>query len=498
MTTYISQKALTAACLSLTLLLSSMAQAQTTPSTDELRALRFYIEQNETAAIAAELRRLRIDYPAWTPPEDLGTLLQTSPRVEIDQIYALLANRDPAAARRKLEETQAEYPDWTPPSDMIALIELDEAQVAFDRAISNRRPDAALSIALNEPGLLRCNRVNNTWQLAELQADSGNAAGAFTAYSQIISTCTSQADLIATLEKANSVATPEQLSALVQTAKNRLPSSAARFDEVEARLLAGRGLAPDGTTAVSPTETETATEAPATAANTPAPAATTPRPQPAPAPAPRAAAPSAPIATIAGAVGPGNPLAGLRRGGDNRLNQVRAAATSNNFRQCAALSARPRSFEVAYERAWCVYNLDRTLESMALFGAVANSGLSAQVIRDARYGLALSYLDREMTDAASALAASTDFLLDQRKTIEAIILDQRGVRAFETGDFTRAITYFDALEVLEGTLRRDLAILRAYAYFSSGNAAAARAEFTRLNNQLSTSETRAGLAAIRG
>ncbi|WP_188754180.1 hypothetical protein [Wenxinia marina] len=192
-----------------------------------------------------------------------------------------------------------------------------------------------------------------------------------------------------------------------------------------------------------------------------------------------------------------SPLASLSLRGDGRLAQVRAAAAAADFRTCAARSTSPQSIEVAYERAWCVYNLERPLEALALFTLAANSSLGGTVRRDARYGMALSYLKRNMTDAASEIAASTDLTLDQRRTVEAIILDQRGVRAYQEEDYDRAIVYFDGLEELEGTLRRDLAILRAYAYLNSGDVRRAREEFQRLDSELRTEDTRAGLAAAR-
>jgi hypothetical protein len=120
------------------------------------------------------------------------------------------------------------------------------------------------------------------------------------------------------------------------------------------------------------------------------------------------------------------------------------------------------------------------------------------VARDARYGMALSMLKRNMTDAASRIAAATDLTQDQRSTIETTILDQRGVRSYQEENYMQAIIYFNGLEVLEGTLRRDLSILRAYAYLNSGDRATARTLFRGLNSLLSTAKTRAGLAAAGG
>ena len=482
---------------------ASAALAQTAagnnPTQEELRALRFYIEQNEYDAIAAEIRRLRLDYPSWSPPDNLAELLVIAPSTEIDEIYALIARNDMSGVERVLAEIRATYPNWAPPEEMLALIAIAQAQAAFDAAIDSRDTAAAIAIAMNTPDLLRCNRINNTWRLAELQEASGNPAAALAAYRQIIATCSSAADLVATIEKADAVATPEDLIALVDAARGRVPAAAPLLATTQARLLAGRGIIapnPPATDIVNPNievlVPPVATAPAATAPAAVAPAAVAPAPV-AQAPAQQAPQQAVAVTPIVSAI---SPLSTLRRGGDGRLSQVRAAAQAANFQECAARSVQPQSLEVAYERAWCVYNLERPLEALALFGAAA-SGLGGTVGRDARYGMALAYLKRNMTDSASQLAASTEFTLEQRRTVEGIILDQRGVRAYQQEDFQRAIMFFDGLEQLDGTLRRDLAILRAYAYLNLGDRATARREFQRLDNELSTSETRDGLNATR-
>lgn len=463
----------------------SVAQAQSTPSADDLRALRFYIEQDDTTSVTAEIRRLQTIYPQWSPPQTLTDLLQTQPTTQLDDIYARIARNDLNGARRVLAETRTAFPSWTPPENINTLINLAQGQIDFDAAIGRRDMSAAIALASTTPDLLRCDRINNTWQLADLQTAAGNDAAALAAFSQIVRTCTAVPDLIATIEKANAVASVEEMRGLVATAQQRLPAAAAQFAALEARLLAGRGVtttAPAGSQATpSPTPTPTATPTPQAA--TPTPPAST-------------AMTTAQPAAVSPAPATAPPLSALRLSGDNRLNGVRSAARAENFAECAARSVQPRSLDVAYERAWCVFNLDRPLESLALFTAA--SAISGSVGRDARYGMALSYLRRDMTDAASQLAATTDFLPEQRRTVESIILDQRGVRAYQQEDYPRAILFFDGLERLEGGLRRDLAILRAYAYLNSGDRATARAEFRRLDDELSTEETRTGLRASLG
>ncbi|MDO9524884.1 MAG: hypothetical protein Q7J57_05005, partial [Gemmobacter sp.] len=58
-----------------------------------------------------------------------------------------------------------------------------------------------------------------------------------------------------------------------------------------------------------------------------------------------------------------------------------------------------------------------------------------------------------------------------------------------------AIGYFDALEQVAGRLRRDLALLRGYAYLNSGDRAKANALFLAIHNQLATPASRDALDA---
>jgi tetratricopeptide (TPR) repeat protein len=450
------------------------AAAQEFPNAQDLRAIRYYIAQNETASIAAELQRLENAFPDWTAPDDLAALelmAPTTPKTEIDSIFTLIARNDIVSAQRELSAAREAFPDWVPSEDMLSLLATANAQTAFDAAIAARDPDAALRIAMDELAILRCSRINNAWKLAELKKQTGDRAGALSAYRQIVRACSLTADVVATIEKADAVATEDEMRALVAMAQQRIPGSGTTFDALLIRLLAGRGVAV-ATSAV----------------------AATPRPAPQPSTSTQAQA-SAPV-TVPG-TSSGSPLAELRRSGDSRLRQVRASAQTGDFRTCTARSVTPRSLEVAYERAWCVFNLDRPLEALALFTAVAD-GLSGTMSRDARYGMALSMLQRNMTSAASRIAAETDFTIDQRRTIESTILEQRGIRAYQEGNYSQAITYFDGVKMLVGFLRRDLSIMRADAYLNSGDRATARTLFIHLNNALSTAETRTGLKATGG
>ena len=137
------------------------------------------------------------------------------------------------------------------------------------------------------------------------------------------------------------------------------------------------------------------------------------------------------------------------------------------------------------------------MEAVAQFEAALRGRLNVTQRRDAQYGMALSYLKMGMPDNASRIAAATDLTRTQRMDVERQILDQRGVAAYNRRDYRRAIEFFDAIQGLNGSLRRDLDVMRAYAYLNNNRKARARQEFMRLHNELATAETRRGLAALK-
>lgn len=473
--------------------LGAAAFAQAAPTNEDLRALRFYTENKDTAAVDAEVRRLKQEFPGWQPPTDLSSLAPSQPTTEVADIYARLARGDIEGVRRVMQATKARYPSWVPPADLTRQFELVEAQDSFDRAVNARNTEEALRIGKRVPALFRCDRINNAWNLAALQTASGNPARALAAYSQTVRTCTTIPDIVATIEKAEAVTTDAQLTGLIDVAKQRFPAHSATFNALNQRLLVGRGSvsATAQVTAVAPVV------APAVVAPVKAPT------QPAAKPAARTVvvAPAQPQQVVPQqqvleqSAGSNSPLSSLPRTGDSRLNQARAAKDSNRFGDCLALSARPGSMDLAYERAWCAYNLDRSLEAIAYFSAASQAGLGGTVSRDARFGLILSMLKRNMTESAADIASRTELTDKQRYEVEVIILDQRGITAYNSKQYAAAIEYFNALEQRQGSLRRDLALLRGYAYLNMGERTRAREQFQVLHNALATKETAAALSA---
>lgn len=430
-------------------LAATQVQAQTpaAPAPEELLALTFYYQQQDEAAARSELQRLQILYPEWQPPEDLARLTQAEPGPEIDTIYRQIGAGQFEEARSTIAATQTAFPDWTPPPEMRSLLDTSEGQILLDDALAAGDLARALALAGQRPGLLRCDRINNAWRIAEIQETAGQTSEALGTYRAVLSACVNPPDIIATLEKSSTVASTEELQGLFAQALARFPDMAESLSPVQARLT-GREVA----TAAAPDT---------------APPASPASPSPAPA-RQQAGAPAQPTAPQQ-APQPAAPVAPGASGG---------------------------SGTAVYQQAWQTYNLDRPMEAIAQFQTAMKGRLDATQRRDAQYGIALSYLKMGMSDNAASVAAATDLTRQQRVDVERQILDQRGVAAYNRRDYRRAIEFFDALQGLTSSLRRDLDTLRAYAYLNSGQRDRARQEFTRLHRELATAETRRGLAAL--
>lgn len=470
--------------LALLFLTTSLGLASTglaqTAGPDDLRALRFYLQQNDQPAAQAELRRLRLAFPEWTPPANLNDVLaspQAAASVDEAAIWREIERRDYSSARRLIEEGRSRIAGWTPPSDMLRVLETNEAQDNFTAAVNARDATRAIAIARGAPQLMSCERINNAWLLADMYKLAGQNPAAIATYRNTLQSCTSYNLMQTTLEKSSEIASGNALRDLFSVARSANPAARPQLDALETRLTGG--AAPTPAPASAPVQTARAT--PAAPAASAAPVATAPT-------QPQVAAQLAPVA-------PGR----LPLRGDSRISQVRQLKEREQYAQCLAASQNPRSLDVLYERSWCAFSHQRPSEALVGFQAAAQAGdsIGPNVRRDAHFGMALSLLSMNMTEQGAAVASQVRLADTQHREIEGMVLDQRGVRAYRAGDYRQAIGFFNQLEQTSGSLRRDLAILRAYAYLNAGQVPAARAEFERLHAQLATAETRQGLSAAR-
>lgn len=461
------------AALVLVFLGASSAFAQeSAPAAEELLALNFYVQQQDTKAVDAELRRLQIKYPQWVPPEDLSRIGVTAPSTEIDTFYRLTSEGKFTQAREVLAQAQKDYPDWNPPAEMTDLLQIAEGQVLLDTAFEKGDLANALQIVRNAPGLLRCDRVNNAWRLADAQRAEGQDKEALGTYRAILTACITEPDLFATLEKANEVASEAELRSLGAQMMSRFPAQEKLYSELLQRLLAGRGSAPPAVREI--TDTAPASPPRSATASSAAPedggsAVKSPAPQ-------RPVTRTAPVQKPSG-------------------GSLDALVAAGDWRGCLQHAKGSANAAIIYQSGWCAYNLERPMEAITAFRTAQSGRLDATQRQDASYGIALAYLKMNMPEEAARISASSNFTRKQRVDIERQILDQRGVLAYKNRQYKQAVQYFNALEQVAGEIRRDLAILRAYAYLNSGERVRAKNEFIRLNKVMSTRESRAGLAA---
>lgn len=461
------------------------------PTQEDLQALRFYLQQDNTLAVQAELERLQRQFFGWSPPDNLSDLVVTTGPDTIDQIFREIAAGAFDQARSLIAQTEADFPDWIPPEDMLELLRISEGQQIFDAAIEAGRAETAIGIARSLPQLISCERVNNAWNLAEMHLTLWDTTRALSIYRAIIETCREGDVLVATLEKADAIATLDDLERLADRARIQSPPDAARLEQVENRLRAGRQVAARVTSSAMTSALTPESDVMVNVTVDGAAAADMPRPparpstlgQPvirSPAPAPTTTATSS---ASAGAVS------------SSRLAAVRQAAERGAWADCLSLSAGSAQIEMISQRGWCAYNANRPMEAIDAFRSAAQRGTTPVMRRDAAYGWMLSLLRLNMTEQAAQVLAGVALTDSQRREIEGQILDQRGIRAFQQRDYLRAISFFEAHERLTGSSRRDLALLRGYALLNSGRRAEARTLFRNLNDQLSTPETRRALEA---
>jgi len=459
----------------------AQAAAAQSPSSGDLTALRYYWEQQDETSVRSETRRLMLEFPDWTPPSDLGQLfLQTEPE-RITEVYRLIEMGEFDAARALIAEIDRQSLDWTPPAEMMEYLTLAHAQVEFEDAERRGDESTLVNIVRGVPALLSCERVNNAWLLAEAHTELGDPQRAIAVLSAVIATCDAPEILIATLEKAADFATIGTLAELSDAAQRQAPEATTSIRAAEDRLRLGLGAEPRA----GQREQRIALSG---AASVPATARPTPRPDTA-----RRATASTPARSGDGAAAPVTPGGG----GGGTLSAVRAAASRGAWAQCLSLSQGTRNADVLLQRGWCAYNADRAMEAVSTFEQVARQARNADMRRDASYGLLLSMLQLNMTEQAAQTAAAAPLTRTQRIEIEGQILDQRGVRAYEAGDFRRAVAFFSAHAELTGSTRRDLGLLHGYALQNSGDRQGAEEIFSRLHRQTATPETERALRSLR-
>ncbi len=141
---------------------------------------------------------------------------------------------------------------------------------------------------------------------------------------------------------------------------------------------------------------------------------------------------------------------------------------------------------------WCLMDLDRGDEAVAAFEQARRS--DGRLAAEAGYGQSLAHLRAGRTDAAASIAAGTTLSGVRREEIGRIALAQQAIARFDAHDWRGTLDTLDRRRrhVAEP---RDLASMRGWALYHLGMKSEAHEVFAALDAQMSTRESRMGLAA---
>lgn len=169
------------------------------------------------------------------------------------------------------------------------------------------------------------------------------------------------------------------------------------------------------------------------------------------------------------------------------------SATRDAPRQTAACASADagRNSAAALHTGWCLMSLDRPREAAMAFAA---AGRQAATAGDAAYGQALANLRTGRTTDAVVAAGAVPLASGRRQEIGLAALAQAATTSFDQGRYDETLSVLDKRRLFTPE-PRDLTVLRGWSTYHLDDRERARTIFSTLDRQLSTSETRAGLAA---
>src|SRR5690625_179151 len=200
-------------------------------------ALRHYARTGAFERLEAEIRRLRALDPTWQPPEDL---FDPAAELGFDEgpMWQLFAEGRYAELREAIAERRQEEPGWEPSDELRRQLDLAEAQQRLEHAAEHGQWKRVIEIAKAQPNLSSCQRVINSWTIAEAYSRSDDPDAGAEVYREILTRCDDSDILIATLQKASALLDDKRMLALHTTAEQRTD---AIEDAQELRLALQQG-----------------------------------------------------------------------------------------------------------------------------------------------------------------------------------------------------------------------------------------------------------------
>ncbi len=184
----------------------------------DLSALRYFAAKGDTQRLQAEIARLRILYPNWTPPSDPLAIPENGD-AQLDAMWQLYANGRYAEVRKAIADRQQAEPGWQPPSNLSDMLALAEARQRLVNASDLKQYAVVVDTAASNPSLLTCGEVDVLWRVAEAFASTERTARARDAYLYVLNNCTTGSDRLATIQKASTLLPMEMMENLLSTEK---------------------------------------------------------------------------------------------------------------------------------------------------------------------------------------------------------------------------------------------------------------------------------------
>jgi tetratricopeptide (TPR) repeat protein len=208
-----------------------VAPAASQPVVVDESALRYFASQGDTARLQAEIARLKVLYPNWTPPADpLAVPEQGDPQLET--MWQLYANGRYAEVRKAIADRQVADASWQPPSNLTDMLKLAEARQRLVNSSDLKQYNAVVETAASNPELLTCSEVDVLWRLAEAFARTDKPERARDAYNYILSNCDGASDRLATVQKASALLPIDMMDDLLAKEKPG-PDGQMEFDPVK-------------------------------------------------------------------------------------------------------------------------------------------------------------------------------------------------------------------------------------------------------------------------
>lgn len=191
--------------------------AKSQPVVDET-ALRYFAAKGDTKRLEAEIARLKVLYPDWTPPAD-PLAIKPAGDPELDRMWKLYADGKYAELRKAIGDRRKSDPAWTPPVDLLDGLAVAEAREQLLNASDVKQYETVLRVASARPALLTCADVDVLWRVAEAFAKTEKQDRARDAYRYVLTNCTDPAQRLATVQKALPLLTRSNLDFLLALEK---------------------------------------------------------------------------------------------------------------------------------------------------------------------------------------------------------------------------------------------------------------------------------------